>query len=129
MARPSPRVRARRVYEEPGADDGARVLIDRLWPRGLSKARAGVDLWLREIAPSDGLRRWYRHDPELWPEFRRRYRAELAATPEPLERLTALARSGPLTLVFSSREVRLNNAAVLVELLRSRLRRRAARHG
>lgn len=113
-------IRVRRIYEPPAAGDGYRVLVDRLWPRGLSKERARVDLWLREIAPSDALRKWYQHDPEKWSEFRRRYNAELDALPaagELLEPLVARAARGTVTLLFSSRELELNNAVALRERL------------
>ena len=106
----------KRVYEEPSPRDGVRVLVDRLWPRGLSKDKAAIDLWIREAAPSDALRKWYRHDPEKWPEFRRRYFAELDSKPEELAPLEELGRRR-VTLVFSSREERLNNAAALKEYL------------
>ncbi len=106
----------KRVYESPSAGDGVRVLVDRLWPRGLSKGKAAIDLWLREAAPSDALRKWYKHDPEKWPEFRRRYFAELDAKPEELAPLAKLGRRR-VTLVFGSREERLNNAVALKEYL------------
>ncbi|WP_441248622.1 DUF488 domain-containing protein [Kitasatospora sp. McL0602] len=109
----------RRIYAEPGPEEGPRVLVDRLWPRGLSKADAGYDEWLRDLAPSTELRRWYAHEPDRYPEFRRRYRAELAApaAAEPLRHLRELAAAGPLTLLTASRAVELSNAAVLAELL------------
>lgn len=109
----------KRVYDEPAPDDATRVLVDRLWPRGLSKERARVDLWLREVAPSDELRRWFGHDPEKWEEFRRRYEAELKTGPQAaaLEQLRELARQGPLTLVFGARDAMHANAVVLRDLL------------
>ena len=111
------RVRAKRVYEEPEADDGARVLVDRLWPRGLSKDRAHVDLWLKEVAPSKELRSWYGHDPAKHEEFRRRYRAELARD-EPaaaMTRLRALLEDRPVTLLTATKELSLSQAAVLAD--------------
>jgi uncharacterized protein YeaO (DUF488 family) len=113
-------IHVKRVYDEPGPGDGTRVLVDRLWPRGLAKDRARIDLWLREVAPSDSLRRWYGHDPEKWEEFRRRYVAEMATGEQvaALERLHELTRQGPVTLVFAARDVEHSNAAVLCELLR-----------
>jgi uncharacterized protein YeaO (DUF488 family) len=115
-----PEVRVRRVYDDPPPEDGRRVLVDRIWPRGLAKARAGIDEWAKDVAPSTELRRWYGHDPARFEEFRRRYQAELA---EPrrqaaLRHLRELARSGPLTLVTATRDVDHSQAAVLVEHLR-----------
>jgi uncharacterized protein YeaO (DUF488 family) len=109
----------KRAYEEPAPADGARVLVDRLWPRGVSKDRARLDEWLKDLAPSDALRRWYGHDPAKWEEFRRRYRAELAGPAQraALDHLRELRRRGPLTLVFSARDADHSDAAVLRELL------------
>lgn len=112
----------KRVYDPPSDDDGLRVLVDRLWPRGLTKAAARVDRWLKEIAPSDGLRKWYAHDPEKWIEFQRRYREELTRVPETVAELRALARKGRVTLLFSSRELERNNAVALQRLLTSSMR-------
>jgi uncharacterized protein YeaO (DUF488 family) len=109
-------IRIRRVYEPPAADDGRRVLVDRLWPRGLSKDKARVDEWLKEVAPSHELRRWFGHDPARWEEFRRRYREELAGGAA-FARLQAMAREGPLTLVYAARDEAHNDAVVLAELL------------
>lgn len=109
----------KRAYDPPSDDDGLRVLVDRLWPRGLTKAAARVDLWLKEIAPSDGLRTWYAHDPAKWTEFQRRYRTELSRAPEALDELRALTRKGRVTLLFSSRELERNNAVALEQLLAS----------
>jgi uncharacterized protein YeaO (DUF488 family) len=113
------RVVIKRVYEEVGEGDGMRVLVDRLWPRGLSKERAHVDLWLKEVAPSNELRAWFGHDPEKFDEFRRRYEAELASGPahDAFARLRELARQQPVTLVFAARDAEHSNAAVLRELL------------
>lgn len=112
-------LRLKRVYEEPTPDDGTRVLIDRLWPRGISKERARVDLWLKEIAPSHELRTWFGHDPDKFAEFRRRYEAELASgtASEALSRLREMVHSGPLTLVFAARDSEHANARVLQDLL------------
>ncbi len=113
-------VRLKRVYAEPGPGDGFRVLIDGLWPRGLSKADAAIDLWLKEIAPSAELRGWFAHDPERWPEFQARYREELAV-PEraaALDRLRDLVREREVvTLLFGAREERFNNAVLLSTVL------------
>jgi uncharacterized protein YeaO (DUF488 family) len=114
-------VHARRVYDRPAAADGTRVLVDRVWPRGLAKAAARIDRWAREVAPSTELRRWYGHDAARFEEFRRRYRAELAEPErqEAVRRLRALARSGPLTLLTATRDLEHSQAAVLVGHLRS----------
>ncbi|MFP5313496.1 MAG: DUF488 domain-containing protein [Actinomycetes bacterium] len=114
-------VQVRRIYEEPLATDGIRVLVDRLWPRGVSKERAHLDEWCRAIAPSDGLRRWYGHDPRLFEEFSRRYQDELAApeAAEVLGRLRELAEHGPLTLLTATKEAGISEAAVLCSLINS----------
>ncbi len=113
------RVKVGRVYEARVPGDGTRVLVDRLWPRGLSKAVADLDEWRKEIAPSADLRTWYGHDPEKFAEFARRYRAELddPAAQKVIEHLRSLARRGNLTLLTGSRKVDLSDAVVLAELL------------
>ena len=111
------RLRTRRVYEPPVGADGRRILVDRLWPRGLSKERAALDFWARTVAPSDALRRWYRHAPGKWDEFRRRYFAELDANPDGVAELRAHLGRGTATLLFGSREERLNNATALRDYL------------
>ena len=115
-----PEVRVRRVYDEPAADDGARVLVDRLWPRGLAKARADLAEWCKEVAPSTELRRWYGHDPVKFEEFARRYRAELEepARAAALRHLGDLADDRPLTLLTATRDPDISEAAVLADLLR-----------
>jgi uncharacterized protein YeaO (DUF488 family) len=100
-------VKLKRAYERPAADDGVRILIDRLWPRGVSKADAAIDQWVKDIAPSTALRKWFGHDPARWQEFRRRYAGELRQHPAQLARLRALAKQGPITLVFSARDERI----------------------
>jgi uncharacterized protein YeaO (DUF488 family) len=112
---------ARRVYEQAGPSDGKRVLVDRLWPRGLSKERAQLDEWLKAVAPSGELRRWYGHQPEKFAEFRRRYEAELQQPEraEALRHLRAEAESGPVTLLTATRDLEHSEAAVLVQLLRA----------
>ncbi|MBO3747446.1 DUF488 family protein [Streptosporangiaceae bacterium NEAU-GS5] len=113
------KVRVRRVYEEPAGDDGIRVLVDRLWPRGLAKARARLDEWCKQVAPSTELRTWYHHDPELFAEFGRRYRIELAE-PEraaAVTHLRELAQGGVLTLLTATKQAEISEAAVLAELL------------
>jgi uncharacterized protein YeaO (DUF488 family) len=117
---PAGRVRLKRAYEPPARSDGLRILVDRLWPRGLKKADAAIDEWLKQIAPSTTLRKWFGHDPERWQEFRRRYRAEIKDHPEELERLWALARRGTLTLLFSAHDEAHNSAVVLRDVLLGR---------
>ena len=114
-------IRVRRVYDEPEPADGARVLVDKLWPRGVSKQAAHLQEWARDIAPSDELRRWYGHDPDKFDEFRRRYLAELDQ-PEPraaVARLRGLAAGGPVTLLTATRDVQHSQAAVLADHLRT----------
>jgi uncharacterized protein YeaO (DUF488 family) len=111
-------VRLKRAYEPPEPSDGYRVLIDRLWPRGVKKEEARLDEWARELAPSSELRRWFGHDPAKFDEFRRRYREELAAQEEKLTELRRLARKETVTLVYSARDTEHNDAVVLAELLR-----------
>ncbi|HLI41414.1 MAG TPA: DUF488 family protein [Streptosporangiaceae bacterium] len=113
-------IRVRRVYDQPQDGDGARVLVDRIWPRGLRKEAAALDEWLRDVAPSAELRTWYRHDPAKFGEFRRRYLAELDGGRQrgALGRLRALAAAGPLTLLTATRDVEHSQAAVLARLLR-----------
>jgi uncharacterized protein YeaO (DUF488 family) len=109
-------VTLKRAYETPARTDGKRILVDRLWPRGLAKSKAGIDLWLKEVAPSTELRRWFGHDPRKWPEFRKRYRAELRNNPA-LTELRALARRGNITLVYAARDRLHNEAVVLKQIL------------
>jgi uncharacterized protein YeaO (DUF488 family) len=111
-------VRLKRAYEPPAASDGYRVLVDRLWPRGVRREEARLDEWARELAPSAELRRWFGHDPERFEEFRRRYADELAGQEEKLRELRRRAREGALTLVYSARDVEHNDAVVLAEILR-----------
>ncbi len=113
-------IRIKRVYEAPSPDDGMRILVDRLWPRGLGKEKARVDLWLKEAAPSTELRKWFDHDPEKWAEFRQRYRQELEQQPAALERLRELIDSGPVTLLFGAKEERFNDAVALREFMLAR---------
>ena len=119
-------IRLKRVYESPAEDDGYRVLVERLWPRGIAKAEARLDLWARDLAPSHELRKWFEHDPERWPEFRARYHQELDdSNDDPhvhdaVETVIERARSGIVTFVFASREERFNNAVALREWLIAR---------
>ena len=106
-------IRVKRAYEPPSGDDGERVLVDRLWPRGISKERAGIDLWLKEAGPSTELRRWFGHDPSRWEEFRRRYWAELSEKPDLMRILKEKAGQGVITLVYGARDELHNNAVAL----------------
>lgn len=112
-----PAIRLKRAYDPAAEHDGARVLVDRLWPRGVSKVRAALTLWCRDVAPSTELRQWFGHDPVRWEEFRRRYRAELRANDGAVATLRDLARQGPVTLIYAARDERHNEAVVLRELL------------
>ena len=114
---PPGNVRLKRAYEPPTRADGTRILVDRLWPRGVRKEQAGLDGWAKELAPSAGLRKWFGHDPARWSDFERRYAAELAHHADQLEQLRALARKGPLTLVFGARDEEQNDAVVLRKVL------------
>jgi uncharacterized protein YeaO (DUF488 family) len=116
-------VRIKRVYDPPAPEDGLRLLVDRLWPRGVTKDAAALSGWWQELAPSPELRRWFDHDPARWPEFQERYRTELAA-PRPqtlLAELAETARRETVTLVFAAKDAARNNAVVLKELLEARL--------
>jgi uncharacterized protein YeaO (DUF488 family) len=110
-------IRLKRAYDPPAKADGTRVLIDRLWPRGVSKEALAIARWVKEIGPSDALRRWFGHDAERWDEFRRRYKAELANQSELLAELRGLARHGTLTLVYAAHDDAHNNAVVLRDAL------------
>ena len=117
----SKRIRTKRVYQAPEPDDGSRILIDRLWARGLSRDKASIDTWMKEIAPSTELRQWYGHDPKKWIKFKTRYFAELEDKTELVEELLEFVRAGTVTLVFSSKETKLNNAAALKEYIERHL--------
>ncbi|MCG3118014.1 MAG: hypothetical protein ALAOOOJD_00147 [bacterium] len=112
----------KRVYDPPEKSDGTRILADRLWPRGISKEKARVDAWLKEIAPSNELRQWFGHKPERWEEFQKRYRQELQRTErqEPLRHLRALARQGTVTLLFAATDDERNNAVVLAKVMKGK---------
>lgn len=117
MTKPDGRIALKRVYEAPAAADGTRILVDRLWPRGLTKEKARVDLWLKEIAPSADLRRWFGHDPGKWAEFQKRYRAELQANPDVVAELKTAIGAGPATLVYGAKDEEHNDAVVLAAYL------------
>jgi uncharacterized protein YeaO (DUF488 family) len=125
---PDPQVR--RIYDEPRQRDGTRVLVDRIWPRGLTKERAHLDEWCKQIAPSTQLRQWYGHDPQRFDEFSRRYRQELdePERAQALEHLRDLAGKGPLTLLTATKHAEISEAVVLADLIRQALDRRSQRH-
>ncbi len=114
-------IRVRRVYEPPTPDDGARFLVDRLWPRGVTKEALRLDGWLKDAAPSDALRRWFGHDPARWDEFQRRYRDELNGRPEAWRPVVEAARRGDVTLLFGARDTDHNNAVALKVYLDARI--------
>jgi uncharacterized protein YeaO (DUF488 family) len=116
-------IAVKRVYEPPSAGDGGRFLVERLWPRGVTRGEAHLDGWLKDVAPSAELRRWFSHDPARWDEFRRRYETELesAEAQAPLDQLTDRARSGPVTLVYAARDTEHNGALVLKEVIERRV--------
>jgi uncharacterized protein YeaO (DUF488 family) len=110
-------IRLKRAYEQPVPADGTRILIDRLWPRGVTKAAAALDQWVKDIAPSTALRKWFGHDPARWEEFRSRYIAEIREHPDALRNLRDQARQGPITLVYSAHDEAHNDAVVLRDIL------------
>ena len=114
-------IRIKRIYAAPAENDGFRVLVDRIWPRGMQKAQAEIDLWLKDIAPSPELRRWFGHQESRWPEFRSRYSRELDDRGEQVASLLERARQGAVTLLFAARDEERNNAAVLRDYLQERL--------
>jgi uncharacterized protein YeaO (DUF488 family) len=111
------KIHIKRIYEPPAASDGTRILVDRLWPRGVARAEARIDAWIKDVAPSDALRRWYSHDPEKWREFRARYIAELKHNLAAVELQDIAAKSKTLTLLFAAKDNLRNNAKVLQEFL------------
>jgi len=114
-------IRVKRVYDPPAADDGARFLVERLWPRGMKKEALPMDGWPKDVAPSDALRRWFGHDPAKWAEFRRRYKAELDDNRAAWEPILEAARLGDVTLLYSAHDTEHNNALVLKTYLEERL--------
>ena len=110
-------IQLKRVYEAPSSSDGTRILVDRLWPRGLTKEKARVDIWLKEVAPSDELRKWFAHDPARWSEFKARYKAELKHNSAQLALLKQAVAKGPTTLLFGAKDTEHNEAVVLQNLL------------
>ena len=110
-------LQVKRVYEERSGSDGVRILVDRLWPRGISKEKAGIDLWMKELAPSDELRRWFGHDPSRWEEFKTRYRKELAEKVKLISILRDMDRKGTVRLIYAAKDIHHNNAEVLKEVI------------
>ncbi len=113
-------IMVKRIYDKHGKKDGFRILVDRLWPRGLSKERARVDVWLRDVSPSDNVRKWFAHDPEKWEEFRNKYKKELGSKSELLHKIKKLEKErGAVTLLYSAKDEKHNNAVVLKEILQN----------
>lgn len=106
-------IRLKRVYEEPSESDGTRILIDRLWPRGLTKEKAKVDVWLKEIAPTTELRKWFNHEPSKWPEFKKRYKTEISNNPEAISALKKHLASGKATILYGAKDEEHNDAVVI----------------
>ncbi len=115
-------IKIKRVYEEPSPRDGKRILVDRLWPRGLKKEDARIDEWLRELSPSNELRKWFNHEPDKWTEFKKRFSAELRGTEDLIGRIVTYSKKGTVTLLFGSKEERINNAVALKEYIESRMK-------
>ncbi|MDB5651371.1 MAG: hypothetical protein JWL62_2891 [Hyphomicrobiales bacterium] len=113
-------IHLKRAYEPPAPSDGTRILVDRLWPRGLSKEDAAIDQWMKTLSPSTALRKWFGHDPARWDEFRARYAAEIQEHPEELTQLRDLAREGPISLIYSARDEEHNDAVALRDILLGR---------
>ena len=111
-------IRTKRIYSTPGKGDGFRILVDRLWPRGLRKDEAKVDLWLKDIAPSNELRKWFSHEPLKWPEFKKRYRNELKSNSELINLIKAKAKEGDITLLYGAKDEEYNNAVALKDYLK-----------
>lgn len=113
-------IKIKRIYDAPAPEDGIRILVDRLWPRGLSKEKAKVDLWLKEIAPSNELRKWYSHDPKKWAEFKKKYFNDLNSKRELVVQIVQNMKAGDVTLLYSSKEEKINNAVALKEYIEKR---------
>ena len=114
---PAKNVKLKRVYDEPVAADGKRILVDRLWPRGMKKEAAAIDLWAKDLAPSTELRKWFSHDPTRWAEFERRYTSEVLQQAELLEKIRQLARRGTVTLIYAARDHEHNEAVIIRDML------------
>ncbi len=123
MPKAAPDIRVKRIYDTPDREDGVRVLVDRLWPRGARKEAAKLTLWLKDIAPTPELRRWFGHDPARFAEFSRRYRAELAANNGAVSRMDDLMKAGPVTLLYAAHDAEHNHAIVLADYLKDRAMR------
>jgi len=111
------KIKIKRVYEKPSKEDGLRILVDRLWPRGLTKQKAAINVWLKEIAPTTELRKWFAHDPKKWIEFKKKYLQELKENKEQISIIKERLKQGPVTLVYAARDEEYNEAQVLEELL------------
>ena len=116
-------IKLKRVYDRIAADDGARFLVERLWPRGMKKAQLEMEAWLKDVAPSSSLRQWFGHDPDKWGDFRQRYFRELRANPEAVQPLITAAKRGNVTLLYSSHDTEHNNAAALKDYIQDLMRK------
>ncbi len=114
-------IRLKRAYDPPGDRDGVRLLVERLWPRGLTREKARIDEWFKDVAPSQGLRKWYAHDLAKWTEFRRRYLDELGSNPQAVDRLRERLKGGPVTFVFAAKDEEHNSALILKEFMAGKL--------
>ena len=114
-------IKIKRVYDKPSKDDGKRILIDRLWPRGIKKEDPHIDEWLKEVGPSNELRKWFNHDPDRWAEFKKRFFMELQRNQDVIDDIISFARKGTATLLFGSKEERFNNAVALKEYIEARM--------
>ena len=119
-------IQVKRAYQAPSKHDGARILVERLWPRGIKKEKLQIEAWLKDVAPSSGLRQWFQHDPAKWDQFRQRYFRELATTSDVWQPLLTRARWGRVTLVYSAHDIEHNNALALKEFLEQKLRAKKA---
>ena len=113
-------IRVKRVYDRPEQSDGSRILVDRLWPRGLSKERAKIDVWLKDVAPSNGLRKWFAHNPKKWVEFKKRYFKELASKKDLIEFILNTKKQGAVSLLYGARDEKFNNAIALKSYIESK---------
>jgi uncharacterized protein YeaO (DUF488 family) len=118
----------KRAYDKAAPEDGVRFLVERLWPRGVKKTKLRIDAWIKDVAPSDALRRWFGHDPDKWDEFQRLYFEQLDKHPESWEPIRSAARHGRVTLIYSAHDIEHNNAVALKEYLRAHMKRGKARH-
>ncbi|MCL4389466.1 DUF488 family protein [Candidatus Marsarchaeota archaeon] len=116
-------IRLKRVYEKIDVRDGERILVDKMWPRGIRRSTSNIDIWVKKVAPSDELRRWFSHDPKKWMGFKKKYKKELASNPALDKLINIILSADPVTLLYSARDTKHNNAVVLLEVIKSKLRK------